>query len=292
MDSLLQELAPPDGASVSADLDPVEAINLIPGMNAADFRIESLSGGLTNRVYKLSDAEDVYVLRLDASHTGGLGLDRTTENRVLQVAHSRGLAPEVIFADEEGGILLLRYVDGRVWTRADLVDGDNLEALAGLLRDIHALPLCGKKFDASSMMNTYIGNFGEEDSFRNLGEQCKAVINNTDSAESICCCHNDVVAENLISSASLMMLDWEYTCDNEPLFDLASLIAYHELDDACSMNLLSTYAGGVTAELRERLANQVRLYNALYCLWLATRQIFNPSAVQAQTLEEVRLRIA
>jgi thiamine kinase len=267
-------------------------MDLIPGLNAADFRIESLSGGLTNRVYKLSNAADTYVLRLNARHTAGLGLDRATENRVLQIAHTRGLAPEVMFADEEGGILLLRYVDGRVWTTADLVDDDKLEALAKLLRGVHALPLCGKQFDASIMMDTYIGNFGEEEHFVSLGLQCKAVIDNIDSAEGYRCCHNDVVAENLISSDRLMLLDWEYSCDNEPFFDLASLIAYHELDDVHSMKLLSAYAGGVTSELRERLADQVRLYNALYCLWLATRQILNPNAVQARKLEELRLKMA
>ena len=127
LDSFLSQLAGTFEYGMSASLDPLEAMDRIPGMNAKDFRIEVLSGGLTNRVFKLSNNDDAYVLRLDADHTAQLGLDRATERRILELAFARGLAPEIVHMDASGGILLLRYIDGRVWPVDDLGDHENLE---------------------------------------------------------------------------------------------------------------------------------------------------------------------
>jgi thiamine kinase len=292
LDSFLSQFAKPFEYDMSASLDPLEVMDRIPGMHAKDFRIEVLSGGLTNRVFKLSNNGDAYVLRLDADHTAQLGLDRATEHSILERAYAKGLAPEMVHMDESGGILLLRYIDGRVWTAADLLDSENIELLADLLRRVHALPLCGKKFDAGAIADTYLKCLENDADTRKLSQHCRDIIRSVDAIASQSCCHNDVVAGNIISTPNLMLLDWEYASDNDPLFDLASLIAFHELDDISSMTLLSAYAGGSTPELRERLALQVRQYNALYGLWLASRQVSTPDTVQARKLQELKTRLA
>ncbi len=292
LDSFLSQLARPFEYGMSASLGPLEAMESIPGMNARGFHIEVLSGGLTNRVFKISNKDDAYVLRLDAEHTAQLGLDRATERKILEFAYAKGLAPEIVHTDESGGVLLLRYIDGRVWTVDDLLDSEKIELLADLLRQVHALPLCGKKFDANAIADTYLNSLGKEADTRELGKRCRDIIRNVDATGSQSCCHNDIVAGNIISTPNLILLDWEYASDNDPLFDLASLIAFHELDDISSMTLLSAYAGGSTAELRERLALQVRLYNAIYCLWLLSRQESTPDAAQAINLQELKTRLA
>ena len=140
LDSFLSQLARPFEYGMSASLGPLEAMESIPGMNARGFHIEVLSGGLTNRVFKISNKDDAYVLRLDAEHTAQLGLDRATERKILEFAYAKGLAPEIVHTDESGGVLLLRYIDGRVWTVDDLLDSEKIELLADLLRQVHALP--------------------------------------------------------------------------------------------------------------------------------------------------------
>lgn len=292
MDALLSKNAANYGDGMSEILDVAEALECVPGIDPASFRIDVLGGGLTNRVYKLSGDGAVYVLRLDAPHTVALGLDRGVERQILQSACARRVAPKIMYSNVERGILLLHYIEGEVWTAADLADSGKLESLAELLRRVHTLPLSGKKFDAESIANTYIANSGTAADIVMTGERCKSIIRNIDHTDSICCCHNDVVAGNVISTPELMLLDWEYACDNNPLFDLASLIAYHELDDTSSMTLLSAYAGGTTAELCERLNLQIRLYEALYCLWLAARQAVTSDASQANNLKKMQRKLA
>ena len=93
---------------MSTVLDPAEAVCLVSGWNARDFRIEELGGGLTNRVYKLEHGGEAYVLRLDDEHTDTIGLNRFRELTILRYASAAGLAPDIFHADAEQGILLSR----------------------------------------------------------------------------------------------------------------------------------------------------------------------------------------
>ena len=83
----------------------------------------------------------------------------------------------------------------------------------------------------------------------------------------LCCCHNDLVAENIISAPEIRFLDWEYACDNDPLFDLAIVVAHHDLSERQAGVLLDAYFDGDGARWREQLDVQMRLYGALNWLW-------------------------
>ena len=75
------------------------------------------------------------------------------------------------------------------------------------------------------------------------------------------------MAENIISAPAVRFLDWEYACDNDPLFDVAVVVAHHGLSDRQAGILLDACFGGYSGSFRERLGGQVRLYNALNWLW-------------------------
>ena len=97
---------------MSAALDPHRATTLVPGWEHGCTAIERIAGGLTNRSYKVTRPDGIYVLRLDAPHTRSFGLDRERERRVLGHAAGAGLAPEVVFTDTAAGILVSRFVAG------------------------------------------------------------------------------------------------------------------------------------------------------------------------------------
>ena len=100
-----------------------------------------------------------------------------------------------------------------------------------------------------------------------------------------------MVAANIIGDPALKLLDWEYACDNDPMFDLASLVGFHNLDDDRQSDLLNAYAGGNDFALKEQLDVQVRLYDAIQWLWLANRQVITRTSAQATRLKELQQRI-
>lgn len=276
---------------MSAELTAEEALERIPDWPAGETRIEAMPGGLTNRVYRLRADGRQCVLRLDAGEHAAMVPDRDCEVGIMETAASAGLAPAILFADPDAGILVTEYLEGRVWQNADLESTRNLEALAELLRRVHALPACGRRMKLEDAADNYLKRLDRRETLRAFAETCVSIIADSREPDSTSCCHNDIVAPNVIQAGGLRLIDWEYACDNDPLFDLASLIGYHDLDASRQEILLSAYAGGTDAELRERLDSQLRVYDAIQWLWLAARELRSPRREQLRRLETLRQRI-
>ena len=276
---------------MSSRISPAEALSGIPGWDGSAVVCTELKGGLTNRIYRVERDGQQCILRLDAEHTDSYGLDRRLELSVLKQAADKGLAAKVIFSDVAAGILLRTFIPGRIWEVSDLDDTANIEALSALLHKVHALPNSGSVYDASRVARRYLENLRSDDSLHAFGVRCQEIIDNIDVSGVTCCCHNDIVVENIISGPRLMLIDWEYACDNVPLFDLASLIAYHDLNDDKAHELLSAYSGGADPDTRELLGEQVRLYDAIQWLWFANRQMITYESGQVARLEKLQQRI-
>lgn len=272
-------------------INPFEALALVPDWDPDATDIEELKGGLTNRTYHIRQGDIECVMRLDSERSRMFQFDRSAELRILEEAGKAGLAPQVEFADVEAGILITEYLPGRVWEDSDLESSENLESLARLLRKVHALPRSGLRVDMTYIARTYENYLEKRHGLHAYATHCVEIIDSLPSRGEAVCCHNDIVAANIVSGNELQLIDWEFSCDNDPLFDIASAIGYHNLDDSKAAVLLNAYVGGDDAESRERLAEQVRVFDAIQWLWLATRHLFFPKRWQSQRLEELQQRI-
>ena len=276
---------------MSSAMSPAEALSRIPGWDGSAVACTELNGGLTNRTHLVEREGQKCILRLDAEHTYLYGLNRRRERSILVQAVDSGLAPEVIFFDVDAGILVTAFIPGRSWEVSDLDDYANIEALSALLREVHALPTCGSDFDAGRVARRYVDNLTAHDRLHAFGVRCQEIIESIDESGVSCCCHNDLVVENVICASRLMLIDWEYACDNDPLFDLASLISYHDLSDRKAQALLSAYAGGTDPAMKELLDEQVRLYDSILWLWLANWHTITRTSHQVTRMEELQRRI-
>jgi thiamine kinase len=276
---------------MSSELEALDALALIPDWDSGTTTLEQFKGGLTNRTFLIRRGAERCVLRLNADSTEAVASDRSCELAVLRSAAQAGLAPDIVFSDIERGILVTEYLPDPVWSSSDLQDRDNLLAIADLLRKVHALPECGMRLDLNLSAARYEEFLERRHGLHAHASRCVEVIAAIPVSEQLVCCHNDIVADNIISSAPLKLIDWEYACDNDPLFDLASLIGFHNLDKKLSHTLLDAYCGGANAEMRERLANQLRVFDAIQWLWLASRHLSNPQQQNVGRLEELQQRI-
>jgi thiamine kinase-like enzyme len=291
MDSFLRQGSRDGDGDVKGDLDPEQAIARIPGWSPQDTVVEKPLEGLTNRSFRVRRGRERFVLRLDAPHTALFGLDREAELAALENAAAAGLGPEVVFAAPGEGILVTRLLGGRVLRRADLEDDELLVEIGSLLRRVHELPRSGRLFDASAAARRYLDALTADAGLHATGQLCLAIIEGAGPPRDTVFCHNDVVAENLVSDAPIRLIDWEYACDNDGAFDLATLVAYHELDRRQAVTLVSGYCAGPTGELLERLEVQTGVCDALHWLWLAVRESLSPEPGQARRLARLRERI-
>jgi thiamine kinase-like enzyme len=232
------------------------------------------------------------VLRLDTAHAARLGLDRRLEFEIQRRAAAAGLAPRILAAEPDEGWLLYEYLEGKDLHAGDLADHATLEAIAKLLRAVHDLPASGRVLPVVDAALRYAAIVQPDSDLSEFAHRCVDAVAAAPPPATTACCHNDVVAANIVSNGRLRLIDWEYACDNDPLFDLASLAGYHDLEERAVNALLVAYAGTGDGEMRERLAAQRRLFDALQWLWLAAQQLLAPSDGQLARLATLKSRIA
>lgn len=233
----------------------------IPGWKDASVR--NLDGGLTNRTWLVEARGKKAVLKIDEVPRTAPFNSRRKEAQIQTSAAAAGLANRVLAATDT--VYLTEYIDGTVWASADLNDDENLTRLGRALRRMHALPLTGRTFDAKEAARQYAAQIENADA--GLLSRSLRVVDAMPAPFNLCCCHNDLVAGNIIATPEIHFLDWEYACDNDPFFDLATVVAHHDLSADRVDYLLDAYFDGDGARWRERLAMFERFYVAILWLW-------------------------
>jgi thiamine kinase-like enzyme len=241
------------------------ALQQVPGWEDAQF--SELKGGLTNPCWLLEADGRKAVLKVDAKPRGEPFSPRPSEAKVQNLAASLGIANKVIYVNDR--ILLTEFIDGTVWSDGCLLVDENLDKLAAAMKALHSMPLTGRTFDAIGAARSYAERIRTDDS-RKVRE-CLAKIEAMPLPHNLCCCHNDMVAANIIYSPEVRFLDWEYACDNDPFFDIATVVAHHDLAPDRAEYLLNAYFDGDGARWNSQLARQTEFYDALHWLWAAAQ---------------------
>jgi thiamine kinase-like enzyme len=252
----------------------------VPGTGKLDIQLSGI--GLVNETYRVLRDGGAYALRVAAANPLDLGVDRAWEARVLECAGSADLAPPLEFCDPQRGILILRWVDGRSWSPAEVRRESTLSRMAHLVRRVHALPMPAPARLMSPM--TWIDYYaaaarksaGQERStdssagadLRSASTGRLTALADLPRVDPVVC-HSDLHTLNLIDRGpSLVLLDWEYAHASDPLWDLAGWSANNDLEDEFKHELLRSYLGRIPApdeNLRLRLLGW--LYDYVCLLW-------------------------
>lgn len=251
---------------MSARQTPGSVLATLAGWEKATF--SELSGGLTNRTWLVTADGRRAVLKIDDAPRSAPYNSRRHEAQIQANAAENGLANPVLHVSET--VYMTEYLEGDVWSGDSLVDDTNLTELARALRKLHSLPLTGRTFDALSAARVYAEDVPTAE--REMMRDCLHVIESLPRPRNLCCCHNDLVSANVIATPGIRFLDWEYACDNDPFFDVATVVAHHRLSEERANFLLDAYFDGDGRRWREHLAMQVRFYDALLWLWLQSRR--------------------
>jgi len=229
-------------------------------------QIERIEQGHTEQTYRLSLGGRRALFKYDPSSRSIFVNSRHDEAEIQRTAAARGLAPNVYYVDDD--CILTEYIDGKVLSDPDFHDPDTLFALGKRLRAVHDLPLTGRRFNAIKAADSYAERIADQSMAARCIAAIEAIPRNDDA---LTFCHNDLAAGNIIRSDAYVFIDWEYACDNHPLFDIATLIAHHGLSRVETCILTEAYFETSDTWVLATLALYERAYHALHWLWLANR---------------------
>jgi len=244
---------------------PEAVLASLPGWENATWR--ELDGCTTNRPWLVEANGRRAVLKIDPVPRAEPFNGRHQEAQIQNAAAEADLAANVLYVSDT--VLVTEFVDGVVWSLDCLNDNANLEKLATALKKLHSLPLTGRTFDPVGAAREYARLIDPAEAVK-VSEYLRK-IEAGPRPPNLCCCHNDLVVANIISTPSVRFLDWEYARDNDPFFDLATIVAHHKLTTEQSNYLLDSYFDGDGERWSDQLARQAGVYEALLWLWDQSR---------------------
>lgn len=226
-------------------------IALFDGVSEQDMSAERL-GGLTNRNYRIDSPAGRFVLRLAGEGTSEY-IDRVVEEHNARIAADAGVNAQVLYFDTTDGTMLCRYVDDSV--TMDVQKFNNHAAVARAARAFRKLHECGHAFRSRFEL------FEQIDNYLNMAKKLSATIPDGyaavhKQAESvrtalashdlpIAPCHCDPLAENFLDTDDRMVIiDFEYSGNNDPMWDLGDLSVEAEFDTDQDRVLMNAYFDG------------------------------------------------
>ncbi len=249
-----------DGAKEGSltGIDISTALDAVACLRGRERQVEKLPGGLTNVNLKVTTSEDTVVVRIPQPGSELLLIDRHAEQLNSRAAAEAGVGAPVIEYVEDPGLLVVGFIEGTTFTDDDLRDDDNISRVAAACRQLHAGPRFIKDFDMFEVQRTYLATVNERGfrlppryaEFEDKVAQIKQAlaVNPADTVP----CNNDLLAGNFIDDGTkLWLIDYEYSGNNDPTFELGNLWSEPNLPQEQLEALVEAYDGEL---LRNRVA--------------------------------------
>ncbi len=260
------------------DLSPI--LQRIPQFaNAKNPEIKELTGGITNKNYKITVDGESFVLRMGGNETKYLGIDRRNEYECSLLASKIGIAPEPTAFLEPEGYIVARFISGKGIPAEEIGIEENIGRVVESMKAYHALDFFPGTFSPFRVAEEYAKTAS---SFNvKLPDKMEWYLEKSSEIEKAMYreslqprpCHNDLLNGNFIDDGThIRILDWEYAGMGDIFFDLGNFAIQHEFNDEQDEILLKAYFGQPTdsqrahqklmkiiSDLREAMWSQVQI---------------------------------
>jgi thiamine kinase-like enzyme len=222
-------------------------LNRVPRLRNRS-EISELSGGLTNRNLKVTTESGIYVARISSNESNLLSIDREAEYRNSIIAAEAGVAAPVYDYLPGAGLLVIGFLPGHTYDAENVAA--NLPRIAQSIRRLHQAKPFVRDFDMFEIQKGYLSivkerGFKIPDEYEDLaryGDELFKALKATDEGKVPC--NNDLLAANFIDDgAKIWLIDYEYSGNNDPCFELGNLWAESFLPIESLRELVTAYYG-------------------------------------------------
>ncbi len=253
-----------------------QVIDAIPDWAGRAVTAEVIPAGLTNTNYRVEvDGRPVFV-RIPGAGTELLAVDRANELHNTRAAAAAGVAPQVLYALPEWDVFVLAWLPARTMSNEAFCEHEMPTRIAETLRRLHAGPRFRDDFDMFRLTERYLALVEERDIAIPAGYRAhQERIPRIEAALGAhplpsVPCHNDLLAENYLDDGErLWIVDYEYSGNNDPTFELGNTCQELGFDDDRIRELCAAYFGEVSPALLARMQVQMIMSDVGWTLWAA-----------------------
>ena len=261
-------------ANTPATID--EVVGRVDVWQGLSVDVAPLSGGLTNDNYLVTAGGSKYVVRIPGRSTELLAIDRANEHENARAAAEAGVGPRVVAHLADLDVMVLEFVDGETMSGKSLRTPDMARRMATSIRQLHGGPRFRLDFDMFRITERYLRVCDDRrirvpDGFHDrMSTVAQVELAMRAAAVATVPCHNDLLAENYIDDGrKLWLLDYEYSGNNDPTFELANTAQECEFDDELREVLCEAYFGRMDGALLARMRLQALMSDMGWTLWAA-----------------------
>lgn len=242
-----------------------------------------LTGGLTNRNVRVTTADRDVVVRVSSKDSSLLAIDRTAECANSLAAAECGASPRVVEYAPQDHLLVIEFIPGKTLTPQDVQSEANLPRIAQVCRQLHSGPRFVNDFDMFEVQRGYLRTVLEQGFRLPPGyrdhepavQAAREALTTRDTATVPC--NNDLLAANFIDDGTrLWIIDFEYSGNNDPCFELGNIASESHLSPDQLAALVTHYYG---RELRHKIARaslHAVMSNYGWSLWAAIQAATSP----------------
>src|SRR5690242_3869633 len=222
----------------------------VPSLAGHPRVVTELTGGLTNRNYKVATPAGEFVARMWSAGGDLLAIDRDHEYRNSVIAAAAGVGAPVIEYRPQDCVLVLGFVPGRTLGSEDVQDPVMIPRIAAAVRRLHEAQRFVNDFDMFEIQPRYFrvarsGGMRIPDGYDDLAPAfaaARAALAVRD--EGTVPCNNDLLAANFIDDGErLALIDYEYSGNNDPCFELGNIASESRLSADALADLVTAYYG-------------------------------------------------
>jgi thiamine kinase-like enzyme len=213
-------------------------IELMPQWQGQELKIDLLTGGITNKLYRvrLSDGGD-YVVRVYGQKTD-LFIDRDVEAENIRRMASAGVTAKLVKYLPEKNVTIVEYIAGSAFKNADFLKVELLETLVRPIKLIHKaqtrLPKLFDPFEGVVQLYRVFRDVSPdypEFDIRGTIDVLQRIWGMAEMRHSdYVPCHNDLLADNFIKAEDperypeqVYLIDWEYAGMGTAYYDISDM---------------------------------------------------------------------
>ena len=268
--------APGPGAELDRLLD------LVPELGGAR-EVTELSGGLTNRNYKVVGAAGAFVVRVSPREADALSINRDHEHANSVRAAAAGVGAPVVAYVPDAGVTVIGFIEGETYTDASFKVPGTIPRVARAVRQLHGAERFVNDFNMFEIQPGYLelvqrNGFRLPEDYRDyephVARMKRALAVNDEGTVP---CNNDLLAANFIDDGSnIWLIDYEYAGNNDACFELGNIwsechLTFDELEE-----LVAAYYG---RPLRNKVA-RAQLHGLMsrygWTLWASIQDASSP----------------
>ena len=247
-------------------------IKFIPEWNGKLIKIIPINSGITNINYELIVDKKSFFLSIPSSNSESLNIDYRNKYFNNKICGEINISPRVTHFIESENLLITEFIKSKCSSLELFQSSKKIDQLVQSIKLLHNSKPFLRNFNMFSQISFY-QNILKRDYLPN---KLLKYVNSIKKLEPklylpndiLVPCHNDLISANIINKDNqLLIIDFDYSGNNDPCFELGNLSVEMEYDEEQINKLVKSYYGEKNESIISRVNLQGIVSDVGWSLW-------------------------